>query len=412
MRQVSNIAQIYKLTNQLKSFKEIIERETTFMRILILGIDGYLGWSVANYMARENCSIAGVDSFFRRKWVKEMQSVTAIPVASMQTRIKSYEAAFNKKIVFSKGDITDYEFLCTQIKENCPDVIIHFAQCPSAPYSMMDQSKCVWVQQNNLVGTLNLIHAVKNHAPEAHIIKLGTMGEYGTPNVDIPEGFFEVEYKGRKDRLPFPRQANSWYHLSKVHDSNNLQFACKNYGLRCTDIMQGIVFGFKFPHNKKKELNTRLDFDQAFGTIINRFCCEAVINHEITVYGSGNQIRSFLPLKDSMQCIELVMKNPPASGEYRVVNQFANVQSINQLASRVISVCASMKMNVQKVNLKNPRKEAEHHYYNPDNQNLKSLGYTPSTDLDEEIKNLIAGITPYKKRILKHSKMLQPTILW
>src|SRR5215469_11483740 len=238
------------------------------MRILILGIDGYLGWSLANYFSKEDCLTFGIDSFFRRKWTKEMGSVSAVPIPSMKDRIKAYQTAYKKDLFFYKGDITNYDFLSSKIKEIKPDVVVHFAQCPSAPYSMINQAKTVWVQKNNLIGTLNLIYAVKEHAPDAHIVKLGTMGEYGTPNVDIPEGFFEIEYKGRKDTLPFPRQANSWYHLSKVHDSNNLQFACRNFGIRCTDIMQGVVFGFHHSsdHSIDKKLSTRLDFDQAFGT--------------------------------------------------------------------------------------------------------------------------------------------------
>lgn len=378
-----------------------------------MGIDGYLGWSLANYLAKEPFTIYGIDNFDRRKWVREMDSVSAVPVASMQNRIRSYEKAYNKQIIFSKGDITNYDFLSKQIKEIKPDTIVHFGQCPSAPYSMISQAKCVSVQKNNLIGTLNLIYAVKEYAPDAHIIKLGTMGEYGTPNIDIPEGFFEIEYNGRKDRLPFPKQANSWYHLTKVHDSNNLQFACKNFGIKCTDIMQGIVFGFQLPNGSKEtQLNTRLDFDQAFGTIINRFCCEAIINHAVTVYGTGKQIRSFLPLIDSMRCIELVIKTPALPAEYKVVNQFANIHSIYELALKVVSVCKSMNMDINIDNLTNPRKESEHHYYNPNNGNLRNLGYTPSTDFEQEIEKLIVGIKPYKNRIMKHSKILEPTIKW
>ncbi len=382
------------------------------MRILILGIDGYLGWSLARYLADEDYLVFGVDSFFRRKWVREMNSISAVPIASMKNRIKSYEDAYNKKIVFYKGDITDYEFLSNSIKDSRPDVIVHFAQCPSAPYSMINQKRSVWVQRNNLIGTLNLIYAVKDYAPKAHIVKLGTMGEYGTPNIDIPEGFFEIEYRGRKDILPFPRQANSWYHLSKVHDSNNLLFACRNYQLKCTDIMQGIVFGFQLNSNYNKQMNTRLDFDQAFGTIINRFCCESIINHAITIYGDGTQIRSFLPLKDSMKCIKLVIKNPPAAGEYKVVNQFANIHSINELASKVADVCKVFEINAEVTKIKNPRKESEKHYYNPDNKNLRDLGYVPSTNFEEEIMKLMEGIKPYKNRIGKYGEILNPTITW
>jgi len=383
------------------------------MKILILGIDGYLGWSLACALVGETYEIHGVDSFFRRKWVKEMNSVSAVPIASMNERQKQFKQVFNQNIHFYKGDICQYDFLCRVMREVRPDTIVHFAQCPSAPYSMISQQKSAWVQTNNLIGTLNLVYAVKEYVPDAHIIKLGTMGEYGTPNIDIPEGFFEIEYKGRKDKLPFPRQANSWYHLSKVHDSNNLQFACRNYGIRCTDIMQGVVFGATGnPDKRHAKLQTRLDFDQAFGTVINRFCCESIISHAITVYGDGTQLRSFLPLKDCMQCIELVIKNPPAAAEYRVVNQFANVYSINYLADKVAAVCKQMDMDVEIQKLNNPRKEASTHYYNPQNQNLKSLGYHPTTDFQEEIAHLIQQILPFRKNVLLHKDILRPTIKW
>ncbi len=383
------------------------------MRILILGIDGYLGWALANSLGSGEHELFGIDNFYRRKWVKEMQSVSAVPIKSIDQRIKSFRTVFKKDIVFYKGDITNYSFLSDAIKKIRPEVIVHFAQCPSAPFSMMNREKSALVQTNNMVGTLNLIYAVKDHAPDAHIIKLGTMGEYGTPNIDIPEGFFEIEYKGRKDRMPFPRQANSWYHLSKVHDSNNLQFACKNYGIKCTDIMQGVVFGFQLSDQYlHKDLYTRLDFDQAFGTSINRFCCEAIISHAITVYGQGTQQRSFLPLQDSMNCIGLVIKNPPAAGEYKVVNQFANVHSINELAEKVADSCKELNMDVAVTRIDNPRKEVPVHYYNPDNHNLRAMGYAPTTSFGNEISKILKGIKPYAKTINRYRNALAPTIKW
>jgi UDP-sulfoquinovose synthase len=383
------------------------------MRILILGIDGYLGWSLANFLSGKKYSIYGVDNFYRRKWVKEMHSLSAIPIASMSERVKAYKKEYKKNIEFYKGDITNYKFLSGIIKKVQPDVIVHFGQCPSAPYSMMNQEKCVWVQKNNLVGTLNLVYGVKEFAPNTHIVKLGTMGEYGTPNIDIPEGFFEIEYRGRKDRLPFPRQANSWYHLSKVHDSNNLQFACKNYGIRCTDIMQGIVFGFHPQANASiHELNTRLDFDEAFGTIMNRYCCQAVIGYPLTSYGKGTQKRSFLPLSDSMKCIQLVIQNPPGAGEYRVINKYANVYSINDLATKVADVCKELGIHIKVSPIKNPRKEKEKHYYNPHNENLQKLGYHPSSDFDEATRKMILRLLPYHKRIMKYRSILNPVIQW
>ena len=385
------------------------------MKVLILGVDGYLGWSLANYLATDsNYAIYGIDNLVRRRWVKEMRSISATPVPSIQQRLKSFESFHNKSLQFSKGDITNYTFLSSQIKLIEPDVIVDFAQCPSAPYSMMNRDKCVAVQTDNLVGTLNLIYAMRDHAPNAHLVKLGTMGEYGTPNIDIPEGFFEIEYKGRKDRLPFPKQANSWYHLTKVHDSNNLQFACRNYGIRCTDIMQGIVFGLDpaAERNLPANLQTRMDFDEAFGTVINRFCVEAVTDHAITVYGEGGQTRSFLPIRDSMRCIQLVIENAIPAGEYRVVNQFANIQTIQGLAEKVVTACQRAHMDVSIAHINNPRKERASHYYQPENQNLKNLGYEPTTEVEEEIFALLQALKPHKKRMAKYRDIFAPSIQW
>jgi len=239
------------------------------------------------------------------------------------------------------------------------------------------------------------------------------MGEYGTPNIDIPEGFFEVEYRGRKDTLPFPRQANSFYHLSKVHDSHNTMFACRVWGLRATDIMQGVVFGTQIDRMTDDDrLYTRLDFDQCFGTAINRFCCQAVIGHPLTVFGGGSQTRGFLPLRDSMQCITLCIENPPHDGEYRVFNQFEEIYSITSLAEAVQSVAKDLGLNVDIRHFDNPRKEADKHYYNPDRQHLVNLGYNPSGDMHSEIKLMLIDLARHRDRILEKKHILIPDIRW
>ena len=284
---------------------------------------------------------------------------------------------------------------------------------PSAPYSMIDVEHCVYTHQNNLVGTLNLLFAMRDICPEAHLVKLGTMGEYGTPNVDIPEGFFEIEYRGRVDRLPFPKQAGSWYHQTKVHDSHNIMFACKIWGLRSTDIMQGVVCGTRIDEMGEDErLLTRFDFDECFGTAINRYCAEAVIGHLISPFGIGKQRRGFLPLRDSMQCLTIAINNPPKEGEYRTFNQFEEIYSVSELAEKVKKVGDEFELNVEVANLENPRIEMEEHYYNPDHRHLLHLGYKPTHDVEQEMRIMIQDLIKYRDRIEEKRELLIPEVRW
>lgn len=383
------------------------------MKVFIAGIDGYLGWPLAIYLTAHGHEVAGADMMFRRDWVAEVGGTSAQPIADCETRLRAFEEKFGKKLDFRVGDLTDYEFVKGFIGEFQPDAIVHLGQMPSAPYSMIDQKHCVWTQQNNVTNNLNLLWAIKEVAPDAHLVKLGTMGEYGTPNVDIPEGFFEIEYRGRKDRLPFPRQAGSWYHQSKVHDSNNTLFASKIWGTCATDIMQGVVFGTQIDEmGDDPRLRSRLDFDQCFGTAINRFCCQAIIGHPLTLFGVGKQKRGFLPLRDSMACMRIAIENPPQAGEYRVFNQFEECYTVTELAEMVKEVGDELGLNVQIKHYDNPRKELEEHHYNPDRQHLIDLGYEPSHDVKAEIKIMLKDLREHKDLIEDHIEALVPDIRW
>ena len=309
--------------------------------------------------------------------------------------------------------MTDYSLVERIFDEFEPEGVVHLGECPSAPYSMIDRDHAVYVQTNNITTTFNLLFAIRDKAPGTHLLKLGTMGEYGTPNLDIPEGFFEVEFRGRKDRVPFPRQAGSWYHWSKVHGSNNIMFACKIWGLRATDVMQGVVFGTRVDEMGDDErLVTRLDFDQSFGTAVNRFCCQAVIGHPLTLFGRGLQRRGFLPLRDSMQCLTLALENPPAAGEYRVFNQFEEVYTITELARKVQRIGNELGMNVEIQNIENPRQELEDHYYSPDHQHLFNLGYRSTRTVEDEVRLMLADLSRHRDRIVEHSDVLIPDVRW
>lgn len=383
------------------------------MRVFIAGVDGYLGWALAQYLVARGYTVGGIDRFLRREWVAEMGSQSATPIRPMEERLEAFHEVHGDELHFREGDLLDYDFVEGFLRDFGPDAIVHFGEMPSAPYSMIDVEHTVFTQKNNVLGTLNLLYAMRDVCPEAHLVKLGTMGEYGTPNVDIPEGFFTVEYRGREDRLPFPRQAGSWYHWSKVHDSNNVMFACNIWGLRSTDIMQGVVFGTRIDEMGDDErLLTRFDFDQCFGTAINRFCAQAAIGHPLTPFGKGGQKRGFLPLRDSMQCLEIAISNPPEEGEYRVFNQFQEVYDVYQLARKVQRVAGELGLDAEIQPLENPRKEAEEHYYNPDHQHLLDLGYEPTHGVETEVRIILEDLVRYRDRIELGKESIIPDIRW
>lgn len=372
---------------------------------------------MAQYLTARGHDVSGVDAGFRRDWVEEMGSCSALPIASLAARLDGFEAAWGTRPHVALGDLTDLDLVYRLFEEVRPEAIVHLGECPSAPYSMIDAQHAVWVQRNNIEGTLNVLYAMRDLTPDAHLVKLGTMGEYGTPNVDIPEGFFEIEYRGRSDRLPFPRQAGSWYHWSKVHDSNNVMFACRMWGLRATDVMQGVVYGTRFFGSEAdrpagEALATRLDFDQAFGTAINRFCCQATIGEPLTLFGRGSQRRGFLPICDSMQCLTLAVDNPPEAGDYRVFNQFEETYTIAELASKVAAVASDMGLEPRIRRIENPRKEMEDHHYNPDHDHLLALGYEPTRDMDSEVAAMLEDLQPHHDRIAARRDVLLPDIRW
>ena len=383
------------------------------MRVFIAGVDGYLGWALAQYLTARGHDVAGVDNYARRQWVDEMGSVSAIPIYSMPDRLAAFREHYGKELLFREGDLLDYQFLRDFLSDFQPDAIVHLGEMPSAPYSMIDQAHSIYTHTNNVNGSLNVLWAMREVCPEAHLVKLGTMGEYGTPNLDIPEGFFEIEYRGRKDRLPFPRQPGSFYHLTKVHDTNNTMFACRIWGLSATDIMQGVVFGTQIDTmGANPVLRSRLDFDQCFGTAINRFACQAVIGHPLTVYGVGHQKRGFLPMRDSMQCLTIAIENPPKAGEYRVFNQFEECYTVDELAEKVREAGSAVGLDVDIEHFDNPRTEKEEHYYNPDRQHLIDLGYKPTHDVVAEVKIMLQDLLPQRDRIMAKREIVVPDIRW
>ncbi len=372
------------------------------MRILILGGDGYLGWATAMYLSRRGHEIHTVDNYLRRRMHEENGTDSLTPILeSLPARARAWKEVTGLEIGVTEGDLTDWELVQRVFEEFQPEAIVHYGEMPSAPYSMIDRDHAVFTQTNNVVNTLNVLFAMAEITPEAHLVKLGTMGEYGTPNIDIEEGFIEIHHNGRSDVLPFPKMPGSFYHLSKVHDSHNIHFACRIWGLRATDLNQGVVYGIETEETKLDErLVTRFDYDELFGTALNRFCVQAVIGHPLTAYGKGGQTRGYLNIVDTLQCVELALLNPPAEGEYRVFNQFTEQFSINELAELVRQAALHHGLKVEPVHVENPRVEAEEHYYNAKHTKLLDLGLKPHLLSETLIESMFATIERYKDRVI------------
>jgi len=381
------------------------------MRIAILGGDGYCGWATALYLSSKGHTIAIIDNFVRRQWDFELGVQTLTPIRPLPERLLVWQELTGRTIEAFVGDINDYEFLASTIKAFKPEAVVHFAEQRSAPYSMIDRKHAVFTQVNNVVGNLNLLFAIRELAPECHIVKLGTMGEYGTPNIDIEEGFITIEHNGRKDTLPFPKQPGSFYHLSKVHDSHNIMFACKIWGLRATDLNQGVVYGTVTDEVGMDEaLINRFDYDDVFGTVLNRFCAQAAIGVPLTVYGKGGQTRGFLDIRDTVRCIEIVCNNPAKLGEFRVFNQFTEQFSVLELAQLIKEVGGELGLNVEIDHLPDPRVEAESHYYNAKHSKLSELGLKPHMLSDSLVNSLINIAIRYRDRI--DPAMFTPQVNW
>jgi UDP-sulfoquinovose synthase len=381
------------------------------MKVLVIGGDGYCGWATALYLSNRGYEVGILDSMVRRHWDLELGVDTLTPIATIQHRIQRWQDLTGKKIDLFVGDITNYDFLSKTLHQFEPEAIVHFGEQRSAPFSMIDREHAVLTQVNNVVGTLNILYAMRDSFPSCHLVKLGTMGEYGTPNIDIEEGYITIEHNGRKDTLPYPKQPGSMYHLSKVHDSHNIHFACKIWGLRATDLNQGVVYGVLTEETGMDEmLINRLDYDGVFGTALNRFCIQAAIGHPLTVYGKGGQTRGFLDIRDTVRCVELAIANPANPGEFRVFNQFTELFSVGDLAAIVQKAGKAMGLKVEVTNLDNPRIEREEHYFNAKNTNLLSLGLQPHFLSEALLDSLLNFAVKYQDRVDK--KHILPKVTW
>jgi len=381
------------------------------MKIMVLGGDGYCGWATALHLSSREHSVSIVDNFIRRQWDFELGAQTLTPILPLSDRLRAWSQLTGRTIEVFVGDVTDYDFLLSAVKSAEPDAIIHFAEQRSAPYSMIDRKHAVFTQVNNVVGTLNVLFAMREAEPECHLVKLGTMGEYGTPNIDIEEGYIRIEHNGRSDVVPYPKQPGSFYHLSKVHDSGNIMFACKIWGLRATELNQGVVYGTVTEETAMSEsLINRFDYDDVFGTVLNRFCTQAATGEPLTVYGKGGQTRGFLDIRDTVRCIELACLNPAEEGECRVYNQFTEQFSVLDLALRVQTAGRHLGLKVEIDHLPDPRVEAESHYYNAKHSRLIDLGLQPHFLSDSLLDSLMNIALQYRDRV--DPSLFLPQVNW
>jgi UDP-sulfoquinovose synthase len=381
------------------------------VRVLILGGDGYLGWPTAMAFSAKGHEICLVDNYLRRNIAMETSSEALIPSPNLHDRAAIWKSLGGEAMRVEIGDCVDYRFLSEVFRDFGPEAVIHYAEQPSAPYSMMGFDEARRTLDNNLMATFNVIWAVMEHAPDCHIIKLGTMGEYGTPNIDIEEGWLEVHHKGRSHTFLYPRQAGSLYHTTKVLDTDLLWFYVRTHGLRVTDLMQGPVYGLSTEEADRDErLLPNFHYDDIFGTVVNRFLVQAVAGVPLTVYGKGGQTRGYLNLRDTLQCVELAMDNPVEPGNLRILNQFTETFSVNELAERMRRAGEGLGLDVEVKSIENPRKEPEEHYYNPAHSGLLELGLKPHYMTDGMLSEMLEKVIRYRDRI--DERKILPRVRW
>ena len=379
--------------------------------MLVLGGDGYLGWPTAMYLSARGHVVGVADNFAKRGWEREIGVSPLMPIGTLDERIAAWREVTGHEIEMFVGELVEYPFVASLVRSFRPDTVVHYGEQPSAPYSMIDVAHATYTQSNNVVGTLNVLFALRDLAPQAHLVKLGTMGEYGTPNIDIEEGYLTVEHNGRSHEFLYPKTAGSLYHLSKVHDSHNIHFACRIWGLRATELNQGVVYGVETDESAfDPRLATSFHYDEVFGTALNRFCVQAVVNEPITPYGRGGQTRGYLNIRDTMACVELALLNPAEPGELSVYNQFTELFDVNQLAEKVRDAARELGFEPTIEHIANPRIEAEQHYYNAKHTKLLDLGLVPNLLGPELLRSMLHAIERYAARI-DRSK-LQMGIRW
>lgn len=384
------------------------------MKIIILGGDGFCGWATALHLSKHGHVITIVDNFSRRRIDQELGTQSVSPIKSLAERVACWHELTGATIDVIELDVAqNYDVLLTLIKCVAPEAIVHFAEQRAAPYSMKDDDGKRYTVSNNVNGTTSILTAIASSGLKIHLVHLGTMGVYGygsVPDTIIPEGYVTVDLHAGADRktleILHPAYPGSIYHTTKCLDALLFQFYNKNDGLQITDLHQGIVWGYATEETAMDErLNNRLDVDQYYGTVLNRFLLEAVSGHPLTIYGTGGQTRAFIHIQDTVKCVRLAVENPPAAERVRIFNQISETRSVKYLAER-IKEWFGADINY----IENPRKELAENTLEVENAHLKSLGWTPIMISREEFNKIYASIDRYKDRIKQET--IHPTHKW
>jgi len=383
------------------------------MNILILGGDGYLGWPTAMYFSARGHNVTVVDNYFRRNACTELDVGMLYPVPTLQERAQIWYDQTGHEIKVVIGDLSNpeiirslfdgrvrYQWAVHNAYTGQPETVLHYAEQPSAPYSLLDYKHANITISNNLLVTNNLMFALRDFSPETHVVHIGTMGEYGTPNIDIEEGWLEIKHKGRKDKFLYPRQASSMYHTTKIMDTDLMWFCVRMWNLRVTDLMQGPVYGMETDESViDPRLMTLFNYDEIFGTVVNRFITQAIVGYPLTVYGKGGQTRGYLNIKDTLQCVDKSVHTPAQSGELRIFNQIMETFNVLELAELTQRVGHKLGYAVSIKNIENPRKEAEEHYYNPTYQGLQDIGVVPHFLTEDVMEGMFHVVAQHKANI-------------
>ena len=371
--------------------------------VLVAGCDGYIGNALTQRLLKEGYEVVGVDNFLRRSWIEnDMKSKSAIPILQMMDKIIRFRnmGLFHfYNIDISKNENVDE--LRSVFERHEPDIIVNLAHIPSGPYSQISRDHATKTLENNILGTNNMLWLIRETVPKSHYITIGTTGEYDHySNIDIEEGYIKINHKGRESvEMIYPRRPGSIYHTSKTGSTYLIDFLCRTWMLKCTDVQQSVVFGAYTDDIDKSKIYSRLDSDEAGGTVINRFIVQTLLGIPLTIYGEGKHQRGFISLNDSVQALMIAVKNEPESGHVQVWNQLSEWHSMNEIAGMVIEVAESRGMEISAQHIPSPRTEyTGNHYYNYSTEKLASFGYKPTRTILQEVDyvfNVLAETNEY-----------------
>ena len=382
-------------------------------KVIVVGGDGFCGWPLSLRLSRLGYDVCIVDNLSRRKIDVELATSSLVPIADIETRLRTWSDLLKEKAIrFENINVAEeYHKLKQLITEFAPDTIIHLGEQRAAPYSMKNEITKRYTVANNLNGTHNLLCAIVEVNRDIHFIHLGTMGVYGygaVPDTVIPEGYISVKM-GEPEKIVdilHPAYPGSIYHLTKTQDALFFQFYAKNYGIKITDLHQGIIWGHATVETSlHANLSNRFDYDSDYGTVLNRFIVQAAHGIPMTVYGMGGQTRAFIHIENSMDCVVLALRNPPKRGDrVKIFNQITETKSLCWLAERIRAIYPDAR--VQYVD--NPRNELSANDLVVANNQFLDLGLQPILIDDRRIREIYSLVKEHK---IDPSKVM-PSSFW